>query len=381
MPAHDDTRPGPADADLRLLWDRAGLLLCITDGEQRILDVNPAWTEVLGWRRDELVGHLTFEFVHPGDVDRTRSASPSLTASGELQIIDFENRYRHADGSLRWLQWSAYERGDRWVAMARDVTAMHVAQRALQRSERRSRAMLDALQEGLLVVGPDRRVVEVSDRFADMVGWRPGELVGREPPFPWWPAEEADRIEARMRRALAGDHGSGELTFMRRDGERFPVLVESAALDVGGGGAPSVLAFVRDISDLVDARRRLEEAHRVAGLVSWEWHPGDDRVVTAFNGLDPASPPGAEMSRETSLQYVVPEDRDRITALLGEVAAGDRAEFTVQARLEVPRAAPRRIELRGRPITGRDGSIVGVRGTTQDVTRRQGAEAFGGPRG
>lgn len=370
MDAHETTPPEPTEADLRLLWNRAGVLLCIADADQRLLAVNRAWTEVLGRREDELIGHRTLEFVHPDDIERTRDATPTTTASGELQIIDFENRYLHADGSLRWLQWSAYERGGRWIAMARDVTAVHVTHGALQRSERRSRAMLAAMHEGLLVIGPDRRVVEVSDRFADMLGWQPSELIGRRPPFPWWPPEEADRIHGMLRGALQGEFGSSEFSFMRRDGARFPVLVENARLDAVDGGAPSILAFVRDISDLVDARRRLEEAHTVASLMSWEWHAERDEVTVAFSGLDADMKPGDVLSLDAALALLSAEDRARARSLLGDVAAGTQERFALDARIEF-RGTQRRIELRGLPITAPDGRVTGVRGTTQDVTPRR----------
>lgn len=380
MAAHDDIPRDPTEHDLRVLWNRTTLLLCVTSDESRFLAVNPAWTRVLGWRADQLIGRTPADFVHPDDIQHLSSAIPIRNANGELELIDFENRYRHADGSIRWLQWSTYQRGDRWIAVGRDVTAIHTAQQALQRSERRSRAMLTAMREGMLVVGPDRRVVEVSDRFADMVGWRPSELIGRQPPFPWWPPEETDRIHDMLSRALQGEFGSYQVVFRRRDGERFAALVENARLDTGEDAA-SVLAFARDISDLVDARRRLEEAHRVAGLVSWEWFEDGDRVVTAFNGLDPASPPGTEMSREASLQFIPPDDRAQITALLHEVTAGGPDGFTVEARLAAPGAEPQRIELRGRPVTAPDGTVTGVRGTTQDITARWGAAPSRGARG
>lgn len=363
----------PTEADLRFLWDHAGLLLCITDEHRRLFAVNRGWTDVLGWREDELLGRDYLEFIHPDDRERSLNAEVSYSALGEPQILDFENRYVHADGSIRWLQWSAFQRGDQWLALGRDATAMHTSQAALRRSERRSRAMLAAMHEGLIVLGPDRRILEVSERMGEMVGWRPSELIGRRPPFPWWPPEEADRIHAMLRKALQGDYGSQEFVFMRRDGERFPVLVENARLEAGDGTAPSVLAFIRDISELVDARRRLQEAHTVAGLISWEWHRDRDRVVTAFNGLDPRVPPDAEMTREESLQYVAPDGRDAMNQALREMAAGERDTFVVESVVEIPGLAPRRIQMRGRPMTDRDGKIVGVRGTTQDVTPRNAA--------
>src|SRR5256884_4638318 len=59
--------------------------------------------------------------MHPDDVEptlavmRTGSQQPA-------QLENFTNRYRHQDGSWRWLLWSARCDGETWYAAAKDVT-------------------------------------------------------------------------------------------------------------------------------------------------------------------------------------------------------------------------------------------------------------------
>ena len=104
-------------------FDHSLDLLCIAgldDGYFKRL--NPAWTSSLGWRTDELLGKPFIEFVHTEDRDSTLAAVDNL-ANGEPAIF-FENRYRHQDGSYRWLQWNARpdQKQKRIFAMARDIT-------------------------------------------------------------------------------------------------------------------------------------------------------------------------------------------------------------------------------------------------------------------
>jgi diguanylate cyclase (GGDEF)-like protein/PAS domain S-box-containing protein len=104
----------------RLFQSTSDLLATITpDGRFTLL--NPAWEDTLGWPRASLLGRPMRELVHPDDAGQTIAM---LLAGHEqtAQIANFTNRYRHRDGSWRWLLWSARSDGRVWYAAAKDVT-------------------------------------------------------------------------------------------------------------------------------------------------------------------------------------------------------------------------------------------------------------------
>jgi putative nucleotidyltransferase with HDIG domain len=72
------------------------------------------------------------EFVHPDDRDATIAETACLVA-GSRDTVMFRNRYRTADGSYRWLQWSASGSPSAGVinAIARDISAQQEAERLL----------------------------------------------------------------------------------------------------------------------------------------------------------------------------------------------------------------------------------------------------------
>jgi diguanylate cyclase (GGDEF)-like protein/PAS domain S-box-containing protein len=96
------------------------LLATITlDGRFTLL--NPAWEQALGWSREELMARPMHELIHPDDLEQTIA----LTLAGHQRsahFVNFANRYRHRDGSWRWLLWSARCDGEVWYAAAKDVT-------------------------------------------------------------------------------------------------------------------------------------------------------------------------------------------------------------------------------------------------------------------
>ena len=126
-------------------------MLCVADMEGFFQRVNPAFEKTLGWTADELLAQPFTDFVHPDDRQGTAEAMGVL-AQGE-HVIDFENRYRHRDGSYRWFQWRAVPSGDVVYAVARDVTeARHQAEERRKLEERMRQAQkLESL--GLLAGG------------------------------------------------------------------------------------------------------------------------------------------------------------------------------------------------------------------------------------
>lgn len=109
------------------LFDLSMDLLCVAGLDGYFKQVNPSWTRVLGWSREELLARPVEDFMHPEDRERTLQARAGL-AQG-VPVRGLENRYLCKDGSFRWLSWqSSIEPGAGTVfAVARDITAQRQA--------------------------------------------------------------------------------------------------------------------------------------------------------------------------------------------------------------------------------------------------------------
>jgi PAS domain S-box-containing protein len=103
-------------------------MLCLAGFDGYFKRLNPAWEQILGFSREELLGRPFLDFIHPDDVEKTREATRSLIA-GAI-VTSFENRYRSKDGSYRWLLWYARPlvENESIYAVARDVTEERVKQ-------------------------------------------------------------------------------------------------------------------------------------------------------------------------------------------------------------------------------------------------------------
>src|SRR5438132_1057292 len=112
---------GADEARIARLFELTSDLLATISLEGRFTMLNPAWEQVLGWTREELLARPMQELMHPDDVEQTIAL---MIAGGQhpAHLENFTNRYRHRDGSWRWLLWSARCDGEEWYAAARDMT-------------------------------------------------------------------------------------------------------------------------------------------------------------------------------------------------------------------------------------------------------------------
>jgi PAS domain S-box-containing protein len=111
-------------------------LVCIADFNAYYKEVNPAFTKVLGYSREELLSKPFVDFVHPEDLEKTYAEVQFLTNNNPT--LDFENRYITKNGNLVYLQWKANLNSSNNLiyAIARDVTETRKTQGKLLSSER-----------------------------------------------------------------------------------------------------------------------------------------------------------------------------------------------------------------------------------------------------
>ena len=115
------------------IWRASQDMLVVTDARGTWLAVNPAWEATLGWREAELVGRDSRWLEHPDDLQATELERERL--AGGCRITSFENRFRHRNGSYRWLSWTAVPEGGRFYCVARDVTAERARQVELEQAQ------------------------------------------------------------------------------------------------------------------------------------------------------------------------------------------------------------------------------------------------------
>ncbi|HEV7637235.1 MAG TPA: PAS domain S-box protein [Bradyrhizobium sp.] len=115
------------------IWNVSQDLLVVADRNGVWRTVNPAWTWTLGWSEAELLNRTSQWLEHPDDDGISGARVRELGASETT--VRFECRFRHKDGSYRWLSWTGVSDQDHIYAVARDVTAEKAAAERLRATE------------------------------------------------------------------------------------------------------------------------------------------------------------------------------------------------------------------------------------------------------
>jgi PAS domain S-box-containing protein len=115
------------------VWINSRDLLVVIGADGIFRAVSPAWTRVLGHAPEDVVGRSFLEFVDPDDVGLTQGGLDAAAAGNDL--TNFENRFRHKDGSPRWISWHTSMESELVYAYGRDITAENQAAAELARTQ------------------------------------------------------------------------------------------------------------------------------------------------------------------------------------------------------------------------------------------------------
>ncbi len=97
-------------------------LLCVANIAGYFEQVNPSFTQILGYSENELLAEPFVTFIHLEDIANTQAELAKL-AKG-IATIHFENRLKCKNGTFRWFSWKAFYETETGLlyATARDVT-------------------------------------------------------------------------------------------------------------------------------------------------------------------------------------------------------------------------------------------------------------------
>lgn len=218
---------------------------------------------------------------------------------------------------------------------------------------------------------------EVSDRFCRLTGFTPEELLGLEPPYPFWASLEEGW--ASVQRAGKEPTDEVQMDLLHKDGHEVPVqFVTRPLLDPEGRtlGRVTVLNDLdveqARVRQLEESRRLLDAAQEQASLGSWAWTAGRgegshiwSRQLYLILGLDPATQPGLEVF----LRSIHPDDAERYASLVND-ALTDGGIFTIEHRVVRPTGEVRHVHGTSDVRLDEHGHPALIRGSVQDITDR-----------
>ncbi len=236
----------------RIFHASPGMLGIIDGSDERYVDVNQTWLSVMGYEREEVIGKSQSELGVWADPDQHERANRLLREHGSIR--DLEIKYRTKNGEtidlLVAVDRLEFAGEERTLGVGLDITERKRAEAVLRATEARLSAVIASAPMIIWAVDQDGVVTLSEGKGLEMIGLKPGELVGRSMPAlrRILPGEEDN-----LPRALAGERFSGIIAVGDAVFESFyhPVLDDDGEIE-------GVIGVDVDIA----GRRRAEAALR-----------------------------------------------------------------------------------------------------------------------
>jgi len=232
-------------------------LFCIADTNGYFRRLNPQWEKALGYSLADLEGRRFLDFVHPDDLPATLAAMTRL--SSQEEVLNFTNRYRHRDGTYRWIEWRSFPKGDRIFAAARDITERKEMEEALRESEEKYRSIIDEMQDIFYRTDPAGKITMLSPSAAKIAGYVSNDmLLGKDVLSLYADPADRDRLLAALKETGAVD--SFPISLRISDGTIRSVTTSSHFYRDAAGNIRGVEGVLHDITE----QRKAEDALRMA---------------------------------------------------------------------------------------------------------------------
>jgi len=258
--------PASIGQELRLqaaALESAANAIVITDLTGAVVWANPAFSRLTGYGLDEVVGRSLGVLKSGQQAPVFYTELWETILSGRVWQGQLVNRRK--DGSLYHEEMTITPVRDEeevvthFVAIKQDVTERRRAEENLQDLYRLFRSLMENALDIITVVEADGTIRYESPSVERVLGYAPGELVGRNA-FDFVPAEDAQRIVELLRGAQGqpGYMASLEFRFRHKDGS-WRVL-EGVGKDMSQD--PIVAGIVVNSRDITERKRVEEELQR-----------------------------------------------------------------------------------------------------------------------
>ena len=229
----------------------------LTDMKGNLLEANQAYADMSGYTIEELVSMHISQLDAFESRDDVKARIGRISATGEAV---FETRHRRKDGSLFDVEVSVNHMPEQqqFVSFFRDIGARKKYRERLEASLEFSNNLIHCMQDGFAILDKNTQTIDANPALCRMTGFSREELIGTLPPFPYWPPEEYENIHAAFLKSLQSETSNFELTFMHKDGRRFPAIISPSVVKDRNGGISSYIATVKDISERKLAEGKIE---------------------------------------------------------------------------------------------------------------------------
>ncbi len=249
------------------LFEKSPEGIVLVDSDDKIIEVNEGFEKIFQYNKEEVIGKRINEVIVPSGKDSESESVSEVVLSGNE--VEMETVRERKDGSKVHVSLLGYPielKGELIgvFAIYRDITERKRREETLKRNEKKYRTIFKSANDAMFIL-KDHEVSDCNEKAIEMFGYPEKEFIGKHPsdfaPEKQFDGRDSDeKADEKIEEALEDEPQSFEWIHQKADGTNFHTEVMLNKYVVNG--ETSVMAVVRDISEIRKMKKRLEDRNK-----------------------------------------------------------------------------------------------------------------------
>jgi diguanylate cyclase (GGDEF)-like protein/PAS domain S-box-containing protein len=325
----DITERKQTDAELRIaaaaFESHEGIV--VTDAHNRVLRINPAFSEITGYSAEEIVGqNMNLLKSDRHDVKFFGAMWKNILRHGAWRG-EIWNRVKSGEVHPHWLTISAVKNSNdvvtHYVGAYTDITERKQAEEKLHLAA----SVFIHAREGIMITRADGMIIDVNEAFTRITSYTRDEVLGHNPSILSSGRHDKAFFAALWRDLIEQGHWYGETWNRRKTGEVYAVMQTISAVRDAQGTTRQYVTLFSDITALKEHEKQLEHIAHYDALTNLP-----NRVLLA-DRLHQAMTQAQRRGQQLAVAYL---DLDGFKAVNDKHGhdAGDQLLMTVATRMK-----------------------------------------------
>ncbi len=361
-----------------------GILIENMDGT--IIDMNPAFSKIMGYRRDELIGRKVHMLSDPSSIDRVDKNIIKLKQGKLLKHVEksIKKDGTRALMELNERKFVLPDGGSGIICIVEDVTERAKAEENLINSEESYRGLFNSTNDAIYIQDREGHFVDVNDGAVKMYGYPRKYFIGKTPEFLSAPGmNDMNKAVEMIRKAFRGKQQSFEFWGIDRKGRIFPKEVR---LNKGKYfDQDVVIAFAQDITERKKADEAIRESQRrlstlMSNLPGMAYRCMNDKNWTmefvSDGCLELTGYKSSDLLGNRKISYnnlIHPEDQSNVWNMVQD-GVSRHQPFIMIYRINTKNGKQKWVWEQGIGIYSNEGNLIALEGFISNITDQKLAE-------
>jgi len=246
----------------RLAFENANVGICLTNPDGRLLKVNDALCEMLGYTQRELEDMSISDITYREDGLESLNIMKRAAAEGK-EKINFEKRYVHKRGDIVWANVSSSlildssHHPQYFIAHVRNITEHKQAEEKLQHALDWQQAIFEGSRDSVFISDQQSRFVAVNEAASELTGYSREQLLGMHIPD-LHDQPDLAAYKKYNQKIFEGEEIVSEAKILRRDGSKVDVEFNNKRVSIAG--VLYMHTTARDITERKEAENALRKS-------------------------------------------------------------------------------------------------------------------------